>query len=94
MFKVVNNKGFQMEFPNGWTASVMFGSTNYCTNRWTFIPSPDQPNQSGGIESTTAEISAWNSETGAEFFDDNDNVEGWVTAEDVVAFLSKVAAQI
>jgi hypothetical protein len=27
------DKGFQLNFPNGWTLSVMFGYGNYCENR-------------------------------------------------------------
>lgn len=91
MFRVVNNKGFQIEFPNGWTASVMFGSTNYCDNRW---KSEHIVFPAGQLESTTAEIRAWNNDTGAEFFNDEDNCAGWCTPEEVTKFLSDVAAQI
>jgi len=33
LFRLVNRKGFQMEFDNGLTVSVMFGEGNYCERR-------------------------------------------------------------
>jgi len=32
MFRVVNNRGFQLTFENGITISVMFGGGCYCKN--------------------------------------------------------------
>ena len=31
-FKAIKNKGFQVEFENGWTVSVQFGLYTYCDN--------------------------------------------------------------
>ena len=32
MFKISDNKGFQMTFDNGYMVSVQFGAGNYCDN--------------------------------------------------------------
>ncbi len=40
--RVVNAKGFQMEFDNGLTVSVMFGEGNYCQHRDAVGPSTVQ----------------------------------------------------
>lgn len=33
MFKIYNNKGFVVDFNNGYEVSVMFGEGNYCSAR-------------------------------------------------------------
>ena len=34
LYRMVNCKGFQMQFSNGLTISVMFGEGNYCEHKW------------------------------------------------------------
>ena len=34
MFHAIQDKGFQIDFANGLTISVMFGSGNYCEHRY------------------------------------------------------------
>ena len=56
MIKIVDNRGWQMTFPNGWTVSVVMGRGAYCANRddeeLEFTDSKPSPN---------AEIAAWDS---------------------------------
>jgi hypothetical protein len=88
MFKITEGKGFQVTFKNGWTVSVQFGAFNYCSNR---------DNEIGDIEackkgSKTAEIAAWDSKgTWYDFGDDV--VKGYVTPEEVLDFMNKIATK-
>ena len=55
MFRITQNKGFQMTFENGCTISVQFGYRNYCDNN----NHPDGYDFSNGktmVESSDAEI--------------------------------------
>jgi hypothetical protein len=87
MFNATNNQGFTMQFENGWTVSVQWGTGNYCANRTKQIngewwqPAP---------ASNTAEIAAWDAD-GNDFEFDHDAVAGWCTPEEVAAFLAMVA---
>ena len=92
MLKVINNKGFQMTFANGWTVSVVFGSGNYCENRWEDIPHPAQVNPSGEIECINAEIAAWDKDGNWHRFD-HDDVSGWHTPNEVTKFINMIAAK-
>ena len=81
MFRITDNKGFQITFPNGWTVSVQFGHYNYCANyhEFEYRPSPD------------AEIAAWK---GDEWYDfGNDTVKGYVSPAEVLAFMNMIAAK-
>lgn len=80
MFKITQNKGFHMVFANGWTVSVQFGRGNYCEN-----------NCGDSDESRTAEIAAWDKD-GNWYEFENDTVAGWVTSDEVLEFMQKVAA--
>lgn len=77
--------GFAMTFDNGWTVSVMFGVSNYCSNRrLTFGHHVDcQPH------SNTAEIAAWDADGNWHDFGD-DTVDGWVNADDVADFIQMI----
>jgi hypothetical protein len=86
-FRICDGKGFHMTFANGWTISVQFGPGNYCGNynlpygslRPTELP-----------PSATAEIAIFNSE--GEWFDfGDDKVKGYVTPDDVLKFMNKIA---
>jgi len=92
--------GFMLDFPNGWTASVQFGPGNYCTNqnenRNPFVYPAVQ-----FIESNTAEIAAWPTESRGEGyahltewykFEDGQDVKGWQNVNSVMEFLNKVSA--
>lgn len=72
-----SQRGFQVTFPNGWTASIMFGKTNYCDNNY----------KTDSGSSTTAEFWAWNT---LEQVYPKDPI-GFQKPADVPAFLAKVS---
>lgn len=94
IFRVTGNKGFQMKFENGWTISVQFGYGNYCDNR----NHPDGFDFAKGlnaVQSSDAEIAIWSGDTwGSEWytFENGDTVLGYQTPDQVVQWISKVAA--
>lgn len=101
MFLITQGSGFQLTLGNGWTASVQFGQANYCSTKVRHNdPSPDwnAPHKTDFWESRTAEIAAWYGEregintSNWYNFGNDDQVQGWCTADEVVAFLGMVAA--
>jgi len=96
--------GFQLEFDNGWTASVQFGIGNYCNNRDNRgNPFKDIPEF---LQCDNAEIAAWPTESrrggktgkttpandrGWYEFSDGQEVNGWQTTAEVLEFLQLVA---
>ena len=59
MFRITDNKGFQMKLANGCTVSVQFGPGNYCEKR-TALPGGLFENVGAETwESKTAEVAAW-----------------------------------
>ncbi len=91
MFKITDGKGFHITFENGWTASVQFGSGNYCDNRDEEI-SRDGYVRAGKRGSKTAEIAAWPKESGLYDFGWGDTVKGYCEPDEVVVWLATVAA--
>lgn len=85
MFKVFKDNylnGFQMQFDNGWTVSVMFGKANYISNR-----------EHDG-QSADAEIAAWDENGEWYFFNEaNGTVKGWVKPDEVAKFIAMIAAK-
>ena len=74
--------GFHMTFANGWTVSVQFGKGNYISDR-------DHHGQS-----VDAEIAAWDKDGNWYYFEDqNENVKGWVSADEVARFMTWIAAK-
>ena len=95
MFMITMGSGFHLTLGIGWTASVQFGAGNYGSNR-------NAEYRAAGKEdfwnARTAEIAAWYGEReGIDTsnwynFGNDDQVQGWCTADEVVAFLGMVAA--
>lgn len=86
MFKITNRKGFQVTFANGWTVSVQFGYGNYCSNKeFGSFGEDAEPCRN-------AEIAAWDYNDNWYDFGD-DNVKGWVSPNDVLAFMNEIAAK-
>jgi hypothetical protein len=91
MFNITLNKGFQITFENGWTASVQWGDGNYCSNRYLFghnykrLGEPVPP-------STTAEVAAW--DTKGRYYrgkDWSESIKGYCSPEEVAGFLYLVS---
>ena len=87
MFKITQNKGFQMTFKNGMTISVQFGVGNYCgqrnleKNRWSEIAKTNNI-----VESDTAEIVIWDKE-GTWLSFGSDTVKGWCDTDEVASWI-------
>ena len=89
MFTASRNKGFTMKFNNGFSISVQWGTSNYCSvkdlgkdlqyeskqNRW---------------ESITAEIAVFDNNGGFVAIGNNDVVIGWVSADTVAKCITIV----
>lgn len=99
MFTITCGKGFQMKFPNGWTASVQWGYGNYCAN----YNDSDATYFQGDtymrdISSATAEVWRWDSNGNARRVEsswrdgfENEDVRGRCTPDEVLAFLNETA---
>lgn len=85
MFRTTQNRGFQMEFKNGITISVQFGTGNYCERRNMTAPIQGEMKMDR-VESNTAEIAIWDKE-GTWFSFGHDQVKGWVEADDVATWI-------
>ena len=82
MLKSTQNKGFHLTFENGLTISVQFGRGNYCANRW-------NDNGRDFTECEDAEIAIWD-DRGNEYLFGNDTVKGYVSADEVAQYISRV----
>ena len=104
MFTSCRNNGFRMTFETGWTISVRWSRTCYCERRsWDIECSPSDCDTEL-VYSKDAEIAAWYGdkkghgstidgicETWLEIHE-HDQVEGWVSTNDVAGWIAKVAA--
>jgi len=84
-----SGKGFHLTFENGLTISVQWGFGNYCSNkcgRWNELEEL-QKNRTFGSE--TAEIAVWD-ESGKWMLFENDQVKGWLQADEVADYITKV----
>jgi len=92
--------GFQLDFPNGWTASVQFGPGNYCSNR--DMQANLFRDDIKFLESETAEIAAWRTDArtsgtvatlnGWYQFEDGQEVKGWQNMTEVMEFINMVSS--
>jgi hypothetical protein len=91
-FLSCQNKGFQLTFENGWTVSVQWGPGNYC-DRQSYGATFDAPlkGETGLWDSNSAEVAAWNSE-GEWLPFEYDTVKGWLSTDEVAAFVARVVA--
>ena len=81
-FETTMNKGFMMQFENGFKISVQWGNSNYCTRKdsgeWNESMKQDH------WESATAEIAVF--DHGGQMVNiGDDTVAGWLTTDDVAA---------
>jgi hypothetical protein len=86
MFKVTDNKGFHMTFDNGFTVSVQWGVGNYCDNKW-------GPGKFGGPvpDCRDAEVAAFDADGNFVTMSDGEDVKGYLSANEVLAFMNAVA---
>ena len=89
--------GFQLDYSNGWTASVQWGPGNYCTNR--DMQANPFKDDIKFLQSETAEIAAWvtnlrttSTTDGWYKFEDGQEVQGWQNVDSVMEFLNRVSS--
>lgn len=86
-----NNKGFHMTFENGLTASVQWGLGNYCDNRSNYELGFDGKIPAESNNAEVAVIRDGDLIPLNPFINNiNDEVEGYLTPEQIVDFLVKV----
>ena len=103
MFRANSNKGFLMEFDNGFGISVQWGIMNYCSaknlSEFSFDADIEMKGNSKGFknawESNTAEIAVFKGGVGKcdtmMSVGDNDQVIGWLTTDDVAKVIEIVS---
>ena len=93
MFKITGGKGFHITFDNGWTASVQFGVANYCSHHRDDLDMIGKEKEHSKWESSTAEVAAWPQSREMMRFGNGDTVKGWLTSQQVLAFLVEIAGR-
>ena len=103
MFRTNSNKGFLMEFDNGFGISVQWGIMNYCSaknlSEFTFDVDIEMKGNSKGFRnawgSNTVEISVFKGGVGKcdimMSVGDNEEVIGWLTTDDVAKVIEIVS---
>ena len=90
MIRITSGRGFHLVFDNGWTASVQFGVGNYCDHHNDDLNTLGEEKNTSRWESQTAEVAAW-PHNGKLINFGNDTVKGWLTSQQVLAFLVEIA---
>ena len=87
-FLATRNKGFRMEFDNGFEISVQWGPGNYCERKDEDF---DKPHEERFWESRTAEIAIFDSKDDSMITLGKDNVDGWLTPDKVAKVITMVS---
>jgi hypothetical protein len=83
MFRITDNKGFQIKFDNGYTVSVQFGPGNYSSNyNLSMLDNINMP-----MTANTAETALLAPDGSFVAYKDND-VQGYQSTVDVLALLN------
>jgi hypothetical protein len=91
MFAITGHSGYHMTFANGWTASVQWGPGNY-SDHYDSVYRWDAPKRASTTwESTTAEVAAWSRNGTLVRLEGGNTVRGYLTADEVLAFLNDIA---
>ena len=84
------NKGFQMEFDNGFRISVQWGIGNYCAvkdkDEW------NAPQKQDYWESTSAEIAVFDGDSRFIDIREDDQVAGWLSTDTVAKVITIVSS--
>ena len=91
-FVSTRNKGFFMEFENGFGISVQYGTENYCEKKNTTI-NPTDPMEHKRWDSLSAEIAVFDNEEMINISSDGvDAVIGWLGTDDVAKIIAIVSS--
>jgi hypothetical protein len=89
MFRINDNKGFSISFPNGYTVSVQFGPGNYSSNyNLNFIENMGKP-----MTANSAETALLDPDGNFVQYDGAD-VQGYRTAEQVLELLQYASTRM
>jgi hypothetical protein len=98
-FSIFAKSGFQIRFENGWTVSVQFGPTHYCSNRnmddlnvITKMFKPEPLAFGDEFSCANAEVAVWDAKGDYHTFD-GDLSKGWVKPAEVLTILNEIAAK-
>lgn len=91
MIAITNNRGFHLTFENGITISIQIGSGNYSDN---YDEEIGFERDSKLVKSSTAEIAIWDASNKWFLFDDENQVKGWVSTQDVGEWIERVRKAI
>lgn len=87
MFRINDNKGFQVKFDNGYTVSVQFGPGNYGTNyNLGFVENINKP-----MTADTAETALLGPDGNFVPYKDGD-VQGYQSPADILALMNYAAS--
>ena len=90
MLRIMDNMGWQMTFPNGWTVSVIMGKGAYCANK-----GDEELNLTSSKPSPNAEIAAWHGDGDSgvwhKFAGVDDTVLGWQEPLEILKFINMIA---
>ena len=89
MFTASRNKGFTMKFHNGFSISVQWGTSNYCSVKELGKDLKYESKQNHW-ESITAEIAVFDNNGGFVAIGKDDVVIGWVQADNVAKCITIV----
>ena len=90
MFESATGHGFRMTFNNGYSVSVQWGPSNYCTNR-----NKDLSLRGTGMDSKTAECAVISPNGHFVQMDGwHDDTNGYMNADDVLALMTRVATYV
>lgn len=82
-FAIIDNKGFQLTFKNGFTISCVFGAGNYCENR--------NKKHDEKIEvSKDAEIAIYDESGEWLRIQEYDNVKGYISTDELAFYIQAV----
>jgi len=85
------NRGFQLTFENGLTISVQWGLGNYCDRKYEEGKTFGDEAKSEFWIANCAEIAVFTANRGTwAILKGGDNVRGWVTADEVADYITKV----
>ena len=88
MFRIVAGMGFQIELGNGYTISVMFSPSNYCSNHTESMRQIQ--NVVSTLESPNAEIAVIDTITGDFMPIDNEDVNGYQTVANFMKLVTEI----
>jgi hypothetical protein len=96
MIKIINGKGFHLEFENGFTISVQIGYGNYCEN-YNLDNAIAVERTPRKMECKNAEIAIWDKNGNwvtKDFIKDlDDDVVGYIEADEIADLIYKVKSK-